>query len=79
MVTDGKPSAARAVPHCERNTAATAGIESSSTRRWVLVPQPLPPPGGQPTIAGIPCAKHARRSVFISGILPDITGTKGLP
>jgi hypothetical protein len=77
--TSAAPSRSSIARQSPRKISATLGSSSSSTRRCVRVPQPLPPPGGQPTMTGIPASRHRSRRLFISAIEPAIAGTNGSP
>ena len=73
------PSFSSIARQSPRKSSAALGNSSSSTRRCVRVPQPLPDPGGHPTRAGIPLSKHRSRRLFISAIDPAMAGTSGNP
>jgi len=63
--TGARPSRASVSCHSLRITAATSGMSASSTRRCVLVPQPLPAPGGQPITTGMPAARQRARTLLM--------------
>ena len=73
------PSRTSASRQSSCSSAPSFPRSASWTRRCVLVPQPVPAPGGHPTRTGIPASRQRSRKFFMSAIEPDIAGTTAAP